>query len=159
MGPERLVFEKPEARLLRSRSEEVQALQEDLLITITCFFRDLQSFEALQGRGLPDLFKRQGPTESVRVWVPACATGEEAYSLAIHLLEEAGHADVSPGLQLFATDMASDAIAHGREGRYPESTEADISEERLDRFLRRRAGTTACLLASERWLCLPTMTC
>ena len=121
-------------RLLRRDDEEVEALKKDLLITVTSFFRDPAAFEALQDRVFPEMVEQKDPTESVRVWVPACATGEEAYSLAILLLEQFDRPGTSPHLQVFATDVDEDAIQFARQGRYPESIEADVSAERLDRF-------------------------
>lgn len=118
---------------LRTRPGEPAALLQDLLITVTNFFRDAACFAALE-QHLPDLFKDKGPHDTVRVWVAACATGEEAYSIAMLLAEHARTLDAPPLVQVFATDLDEDAVSAAREGIYPEAIEADVSEERLRRF-------------------------
>ncbi len=101
---------------------------------MTTFFRDPEAWEALREQVVAPLFEGNGPAVELRVWVPGCATGEEAYSLAILLLEEAQRRDVWPELQVFASDLDEGALATAREGRYPAAIEADVSEERLRRF-------------------------
>jgi two-component system, chemotaxis family, CheB/CheR fusion protein len=118
---------------LRTHAGEAGALLQDLLISVTNFFRDRESFEALE-QHIPEIFKHKGPNDSIRVWVPACATGEEAYSIAMLLLEHARRLDSAPGLQVFACDLDENAIQQARTGRYPESITADVSEERLRTF-------------------------
>ena len=118
---------------LRTRPGESAALLQDLLITVTNFFRDAACFAALEQR-ISELFKGKGPHDTVRVWVAACATGEEAYSVAMLLAEHARTLDAPPLIQVFATDLDEDAIAAAREGVYTEAIEADVSEERLRRF-------------------------
>ncbi|MFP4229059.1 MAG: CheR family methyltransferase [Salinivenus sp.] len=120
--------------LLRDEHGEAQALRKDLLISVTSFFRDPEAFEALAETVLPALFEDKDPGDSVRVWVPGCATGEEAYSLAMLLTEYADTLDHPPRLQLFATDVDEDALGTAREGRYPKAIQSDISDERLQRF-------------------------
>lgn len=119
---------------LRQNEEEVQALFNDLLISVTHFFRDDAAFEALAQLVIPQIFEKN---EHLRVWVPGCATGEEAYSIAILLLEEAARREVRPGIQVFASDLDTGALATAREGCYPIALEADVSEERLRRFFSR----------------------
>ena len=123
-------------RLLRDNEDEIQTLKKDLLITVTNFFRDPAAFEALEEQVIPEMFERREATDSVRVWVPGCATGEEAYSIAMLLLEQADRLDAPPSLQVFATDVEGDALRVGREGLYPKSIDADVSPERLDQFFR-----------------------
>ncbi|HMA09456.1 MAG TPA: CheR family methyltransferase, partial [Ramlibacter sp.] len=118
---------------LRTRPGEADALLQDLLISVTNFFRDADCFEALDAH-LAELLKGRGPGDTVRVWVPACATGEEAYSLAILLAEKARQAEAPPIIQIFATDLDEQAIRAAREAIYPITIEADVSEERLRRF-------------------------
>lgn len=118
---------------LRTSTGEAGALLQDLLISVTNFFRDADCFEALDAH-LGDLFKGRGPNETVRVWVPACATGEEAYSLAILLAEKARQLEAPPIVQVFATDLDGDAIRTAREGIYPAPIEADVPEDRLRRY-------------------------
>ena len=119
---------------LRSNPDEAQALFGDLLITVTSFFRDRHVFEALKTRILPELFAERETTGTIRVWIAGCATGEEAYSIAMLLLEEAGRHELRPPIQIFATDLDPQALMTAREGRYPASIEADVSQERLKRF-------------------------
>ena len=103
------------------------------MISVTNFFRDPECFEALDMH-LGELLKGRGPNDAVRVWVPACATGEEAYSLAILLAERARQLDAPPIIQIFATDLDQQAIRSAREGIYPITIEADVSEDRLRRY-------------------------
>jgi len=119
---------------LRDHVEEVQALFNELLISVTSFFRDPQCFEALAKLVVPHFFEEHDGARPIRVWIPGCATGEEAYSIAILLQEEAARHHVRPEIQLFATDMDGAALATAREGRYPVSIAADVSEDRLQRF-------------------------
>jgi two-component system CheB/CheR fusion protein len=119
---------------LRENPDEAQSLLADLLISVTTFFRDAEAFEVLAKSVLPNLFKDKGPKEPVRVWVCGCATGEEAYTLAMLLLEEAGRHEFRPPIQIFGSDLDARALATAREGRYPAAIENDVSEERLRRF-------------------------
>lgn len=118
---------------LRTRPGEAGALLDDLLISVTNFFRDSDNFRALE-ECIPQLFADKGPADSVRVWVSACATGEEAYSIAMLLQEHARTLDAPPSIQVFATDLSEEAIQAAREGFYPSTIEADLSEVRLERF-------------------------
>jgi two-component system CheB/CheR fusion protein len=118
---------------LRIHPGEAGALLQDLLISVTNFFRDRESFEAVEAL-IPELFHGKGPGDMVRVWCPACATGEEAYSMALMLLEHARTLDNPPGLQVFGCDLDDNAIQAARAGIYPETIAADVSEERLRRF-------------------------
>ena len=118
---------------LRSRPGEIGALLQDLLISVTNFFRDADCFDALTVR-IPALFEGKSPSDTVRVWVTACATGEEAYSIAMLLAEHARTLDAPPTLQIFATDLDQEAIQTARDGVYPSTIAADVSDERLRRF-------------------------
>ena len=122
---------------LRENSQEAQALFADLLISVTTFFRDTSAFEKLAALVIPRLFDDKGAADTIRVWVPGCATGEEAYSIAIQLLEEASRHEIRCGLQVFASDLDDGALTVAREGRYPVAIEADMTEERLRRFFTR----------------------
>ncbi len=124
---------------LRTHPGETGALLQDLLISVTNFFRDSEAFEALDNI-VPEFFKHKTPGEEVRVWVPACATGEEAYSLAILLSEHAAKLPSPPTIQIFATDLDRTGINTARDGRYPHAIAADISEERLHRFFIKEGG-------------------
>ncbi len=112
---------------------EAGALLKDLLISVTNFFRDRETFEKL-GEHVPKLFADKHQADSLRVWVPACATGEEAYSIAILLLEHARKLDNPPLLQVFACDLDREAIQIARAGQYPGTITADVSEDRLNHF-------------------------
>jgi two-component system, chemotaxis family, CheB/CheR fusion protein len=119
---------------LRDNPEEAQALLGDLLISVTTFFRDHEAFDAIKTQVIPPIFEGGDQNEATRVWVPGCATGEEAYSVAMLLLEAGPR---SQPLQVFGSDLDSRALAFAREGRYPASIEADVNEERLRRFFNR----------------------
>ncbi len=122
---------------LSDNPEEVRALFADLLISVTTFFRDRDSFEALKTSVIPQLFEGRDATDTIRAWVPGCATGEEAYSIAMLLSEEASRHEPRPMMQVFASDLDGNALAIAREGLYPAAIEADVSEERLRRFFTR----------------------
>jgi len=120
---------------LHLHPEETRLLLEDMLISVTHFFRDTEAFEALQREVMPALFaNRQGDGDSVRVWAPGVATGEEAYSLAMLLEEACAASDSQAPFQLFATDIDEKAIAVARAGVYPETIITDVSPERLRQF-------------------------
>src|SRR5262245_27550251 len=111
--------------VLRDNAEEAQALLGDLLISVTTFFRDAESFEALRKFAIPELFRDDQPEETIRVWVSGCATGEEVYTIAMLLLEEASKHELRPPIQLFGSDLDARALTVAREGRYPAAIEAD----------------------------------
>jgi two-component system CheB/CheR fusion protein len=113
---------------------EVESLFRDLLIGVTNFFRDPPVFQALEEKIMPQLFVGKPIGGSIRVWTPGCATGEEAYSLAILLAEHQDSLKQSCKIQVFATDIDNQAIATARAGLYPASIAADVSPERLARY-------------------------
>ena len=119
---------------LRDNTLETRLLLKDMLISVTNFFRDRAPFEAIERIAIPALFEGKRAGEDVRVWVPGCATGEEAYSIAILLAEYAGEQSEPPPIQVFATDIDEDAIAFARAGLYPDSIVADVPPVRLRRF-------------------------
>lgn len=122
------------ARLMREQSPEASALLRDLLISVTNFFRDSETFVALEHHIIAQLFENKTANDTVRVWVAGCATGEEAYSLAMLLSEHAGSLIEPPKIQIFATDIDETAIFIAREGFFTETDVADISPERLRHF-------------------------
>jgi two-component system CheB/CheR fusion protein len=126
--------------LLRKQVDEVRALADDLLITVTSFFRDPEVFETLERRVIPLLFQGKRQEDSVRVWCVACATGEEAYSLAILLLEEAARHQEPPSIQIFASDLHYPSLEKARDGFYPGDIEAQVKPERLRRFFQKESG-------------------
>ncbi len=121
-------------RYMQQNPDEVDALFRDLLIGVTHFFRDRAAFSALQARAIPRLFAGKPPDAAIRVWVPACSTGEEAYSLAILLQAHSETREQSAKIQVFATDLDSRAIEQARTGVYPDSIAADVSPEHLARY-------------------------
>jgi two-component system, chemotaxis family, CheB/CheR fusion protein len=122
------------ARYLQSNPAEVMALYQDALIHVTTFFRDPESFNALKSLVFPTLIKDKTPGTPIRIWVAGCSTGEEAYSIAICLLEFL--ADQFPRLpiQIYATDISESVIEFARNGVYTPSQVANVSPERLYRF-------------------------
>lgn len=127
--------------LLRAGRDEVKLLFDDLLITVTEFFRDAEVFERLERDVIPRIFQGKGPEDRVRVWSVGCATGEEAYSLAILLLEETGRRETRPLIQVFASDPHAASLKRAREGIYPDSIAAHVSQERLRRFFVQENGS------------------
>ncbi len=113
---------------------ELQKLANDLFINVTRFFRDEDAFELLAEKIVPELVKTQPAGRPIRIWVPGCSTGEEAYSMAILFLEEIANAQRNIKLQIFASDVDGDAITSARAGLFPWSIEADVSPARLTRF-------------------------
>jgi two-component system, chemotaxis family, CheB/CheR fusion protein len=120
---------------VRSAPEEAQELFSDLLISVTQFFRDEVYFQALTSKVIAPLLEdAERENDDVRMWSVGCATGEEAYSLAILVLEESETLKITPQIQIFASDLDEGALGTAREGRYPKSIAADVSQERLARF-------------------------
>ncbi len=122
---------------LKNRPEEVEALYEDLLISVTGFFRDPAVFSALKKKILPKIIDGRRNGEAIRIWVPGCATGEEVYSLAILLLEYLGEKAGSVPIQLFATDISERALAKARTGVFSENIVDEVSPPRLRRYFAR----------------------
>ena len=108
-------------RLLRENAEEVKSLYEDILINVTSFFREPEAFEALQQVVFPEILRNRAEDEAIRIWVPGCASGEEAYSLAISLVEFLGDQAANVQIQIFATDIEDGVIDKARQGIYPEA--------------------------------------
>ena len=119
---------------LTKNTAEVEELYQDILINVTNFFRDPESFETLKKLVFPAIMKDRTPEAPVRVWVPGCSTGEEAYSIAIVLNEFLEDRAVHTPIQIFATDINEVLLDKARAGIYPESIKADVSPERLRRF-------------------------
>jgi len=119
---------------LRRDPEEVDVLFQDLLIGVTSFFRDPAAFDVLEQKVMPQLIKKAEADGSIRVWVPGCSTGEEAYSIGMLLLENCPEAKSGPTLQIFATDIDERALQTARAGRYPLTIANAVSATRLERF-------------------------
>lgn len=129
---------------LRQDPDEVMLLFRDLLIGVTSFFRDPEAFDALETTVLPKLFDGKGAGDTIRVWVPGCATGEEVYSLAMLLRERVEEQRAAPKVQLFATDIDGAALEVARSGRYPATLVDAVSPERLRRFFTTDGATYVC---------------
>ncbi len=139
----RLVLHKIESledyvKYVQSSQEELTALYKDILISVTSFFRDHDSFEALKSKVFTRLLERKPPGATIRIWTPGCSTGEEAYSLAIALLEFLGDRAQDYRMQIFGTDVDEASIQKARRGCYPDNIALDVSAERLHRFFVKR---------------------
>ncbi len=121
-------------RYVQEHRAELADLFRDVLIGVTSFFRDVEPFEALERVVVPAMLERKRPGSSIRIWVPACASGEEAYSIGICVLEALDRLAHDHPIQIFGTDIDQEAIARARRGVYPAHIEADVSPERLERF-------------------------
>jgi two-component system CheB/CheR fusion protein len=122
------------ARFLRQSPSEVTALADDLLIHVTGFFRDPEAWETLRRRVIVPLVASREADSAVRAWVTACSSGEEAYTLAMLLVEEAERINKPLDIKVFATDMAERTLANARHGSYPGGIESEIEPQRLERF-------------------------
>lgn len=130
-------------KYLQGAPEEVDALFRDMLIGVTSFFRDPEVFSALEEQVVPKLLAGKPSDAVIRIWVPGCSTGEEAYSLAILLAERQEALKQHFQVQVFATDIDGHAIAAARTGIYPASIAADVTPERLARFFTAEPGDCA----------------
>lgn len=126
---------------LRHNPGEVQQLYQDLLINVTTFFRDPEASDYLKKTLLPKIIAQREPEEPVRVWVPACSTGQEAYSLAMLLFEVLGEKALATRVQLFATDLSESAVNKARLGIYNKDEVGDVSTQRLNRFFDKIDGS------------------
>ena len=127
------------AAFLRGNTKELDALYSDVLISVTSFFRNPETFEILEHKVLPQILKERDD-DPVRCWVLGCSTGQEAYSIAIAFAEVAEKASRSRGLQIFATDLNEALLTKARDGLYAKSLANDISPERLRRFFVEEEG-------------------
>src|SRR5262249_53877053 len=127
---------------LRSDGEEANHLFQDLLIGVTQFFRDTKEFELLETKVIPKLFEGKATGDHLRIWVLGCATGEEAYSIAILVREHIARIDSVPHVQIFATDIDGRALAAARVGRFSESITRDVTPDRLARRFIPRGNTS-----------------
>jgi two-component system CheB/CheR fusion protein len=157
----RQVHSLPEYRaLLESDAAEHRALLDDMLIGVTNFFRDREAFESIERDVIPELFKDKGPTDEVRAWVAACASGEEAYSMAMLMADQAALMEHPPVFQVFASDIDDRAIDTARAGAYPASIITDVAPARLrqyfskddDRYRIRKTLRDRILFASHNLL-------
>lgn len=121
-------------RYLRENPPEVEALYQDMLIQVTSFFRDGKVFEALKTNVFPTLRQESSQHGVIRIWVPGCSSGEEAYSIAISLSEYMAEEKQTGAVQIFGTDLSETAIEKARAGIYPQAIAQQVSHERLSRF-------------------------
>jgi two-component system CheB/CheR fusion protein len=125
---------------IRENPSELESLLLELLISVTSFFRDPEAFQALAEKALPSLLKERDDGHTLRVWIPGCATGEEAYSIAILLDEVIRKEDRMHEVQIFATDLDRNAIEVARNGLYPDGISMDVSQERRQRYFTQEDG-------------------
>lgn len=131
---------KEYAKLLTQEKEEIHILYQDLLINVTSFFRDTDTHKYIKEILFPKLLKRKKAGESMRIWVPACATGEEAYSIAMILLEIQESKTTTIPIQIFATDLSEQAISKARIGIYTQQDLETVSPKRIQRFFVKANG-------------------
>jgi len=141
---------------LENDSDELAALQRDLLITVTSFFRDPESFESLKKVVFPRILQGRPANAAIRVWVAGCATGEEAFSMAISLQEYLNETGVAFPVQIFASDISLLAIEKARSGRYLENIAADLTHERLNRCFTKIEGGGYQVSKNLREMCVFT---
>ena len=120
--------------VLRDSPKELDALARDLLIGVTNFFRDPAAWELFSSKVLETIFKDSDKSDPVRVWIPGCASGEEAYTISILLHEAADRFNSQRKFQIFASDISDESLETARNGLYPETISTDVSAGRLRRF-------------------------
>jgi chemotaxis methyl-accepting protein methylase len=142
MGLHQIDGMAPYIRYLRENPAEGELLFRELLIGVTAFFRDSADWERVRHDVLPRLLARCAPNDTLRAWVPACSTGEEAYSLGMVFKEALEQCTPAKNvrLQIFATDLERGAVERARQGHYPANIATDVSQERLIRFFVEEAG-------------------
>jgi two-component system CheB/CheR fusion protein len=128
-------------QLLKENSAEVHQLYQDILIHVTRFFREPESFDCLAREVFPKLLEARTGEAPLRIWVPACSTGEEPYSVAMTLMEVLDQRHENVPIQVFATDVSETAIEHARAGVFPAAIAEDTSPERLRKFFLQSDGT------------------
>lgn len=141
----RLILQKQSSignyrNFLDANPDELQGLFNDFLINVTSFFRDPDVFDALKKKTFPEIVKNRGQHMPIRMWIPGCSTGEEAYSIAMTMIEVLSDLRIPTQLQIFATDLSEAAIERARNGLYVEDIRADVSPERLRRFFVKTPG-------------------
>jgi len=140
------------ARYVRKSPDEAEELFKDLVVSVTSFFRDPQVFAKIQKSVIPEIVTAKSPESLVRIWVPGCASGEEAYSLAMLFMEEVERTRSYVKVKIFATDINHHNIERAREGMFRDNIAADVSSERLQRFFDKRADGIYKIKSSIREL-------
>ena len=125
---------------MSSNPEEVRLLAKEVLIGVTCFFRDPDYFEILKERVVKDLLRSHRASDQIRVWVAGCSTGEEAYSIAILFAESMEELGLRRNVKIFATDLDGDSIAVAGRGVYGDSIQEDVTISRLSRFFTKKGN-------------------
>jgi two-component system CheB/CheR fusion protein len=121
-------------QFLKTSPEEIEALSKDFLISVTSFYRNKEAFDIIEKDIIPSILKNLNPGEELKMWVAACATGEEAYSLAILVAEQLSNYLKDTVVKIFATDIDSVALVHAGNGIFPDTIVNDISEERIEKY-------------------------
>ena len=136
----KIPYLKEYSTYLKQQNGEPQALYQDMLINVTSFFRDRETIAFLSSELLPRVIKSKTATDPIRVWIPACSTGQEAYSLAMVIIEALGEKAASAPVQIFATDLSATVINKARLGIYTKEEVAGIDSKRINRFFTRVDG-------------------
>lgn len=140
-------------KIMRSEPQETDSLFKDLLIGVTHFFRDHEAFEALKDQVIPKIIDNKKEDDVIRVWVPGCATGEEAYSIAILLCEEMENRDLRIPIQIFATDIDEESLDRARRAQYPSSIVEQLPEKYQQKYFT-QTGTFYKVSKNLREMCL-----
>lgn len=127
--------------LLKTAPDEVEALAKDFLISVTAFFRDAGAFEVIEKKVFPQILETMLPQEEIKIWVPGCATGEEAYSLAIMLKEMLTKNNNETIVKIFATDIDSEALTYAGKGIYGSERMKNVSEARLNKYFDKKENS------------------
>ena len=146
-------------KYLQTNPAEVKALYQDMLIHVTSFFRNPKIFEALKRTVFPQILERKRADSSIRIWVPGCASGEEAYSLAIALLEFLGSRAPEIPIQLFGTDVSETSIRSARAGVYPANIQGESRRREFAAFSRRSKTAIASIRTSAKCAFSPSTIC
>ena len=141
MGIAQLITVEEYVRYLNQSPQEVKALYKDLLISVTRFFRDPESFDLLRKKIIPDILAQASAEQPIRIWVAGCATGEEAYSLAILCAEQMEETKKTVDVKIFATDLDKEALDYAGRGIYPESIVVDLPDEKLRRYFLKQGNS------------------
>ncbi len=141
MGIAQVVSLEEYLRYIKHSPDEAKALYKDLLISVTRFFRDLESYNELKEKVIPQMVNRAEPGKTLRIWVAGCATGEEAYSLAILFADYLEKSERKCEVKVFATDIEKEAMEYASRGIYPESIAADLPEPQMRRFFTKEGGS------------------
>jgi two-component system, chemotaxis family, CheB/CheR fusion protein len=141
MGIAQVVTIEEYIRYLMHSKAELKLLYKDLLISVTKFFRDAESFQLLKEKVIPEIFSTSNLHKQIRIWVAGCATGEEAYSLAIMCADYMEQNNLKRPVKIFATDIDKEALEHAARGIYPDSIVADLPDSRLRRFFSKEGSS------------------